>query len=211
MAKETDADALLHQAVAGDGDALEALLLQCFDRLAAEVARRMPADVRGALSPEDVVQDTFIVAFQRIRDFEPRGERAFLGWLTQIAANRLSDAVKALRAAKRGGGWGRLSESRDPDSTDLIHALELLPGRSRSPSRSAAVDEALAALEAALDGLDPDYRDALRMRYIEMQPVASCAARLGRSEGAVHMLLSRALAALRARMGDSARYFSRKG
>lgn len=205
-----DEDALLRDAVAGDGDALETLLLRHFDRLVADVSSRIPDDVRGALSGEDVVQDAFIVAFQQIGGFEPRGAAAFHGWLARIAENRLMDAVKALRAAKRGGGWARVQDAPNADADGIIPALEMLATRSSTPSRSAAAREAVAALEAALDSLEPDYRDALRMRYIEAQPVAACAARLRRSEGAVHMLLSRALAALRARMGESARFFTRK-
>ncbi len=210
MSRRTDNDALLHEAVAGDGDALETLLLEHFDRLVAVVARRIPDDVRSALSAEDVVQDAFIVVFQRISSFEPQGGEAFFTWLSRIAENRLMDAVKALRAAKRGGGWARVTNARDDEGGDINAIIEMLSAQSRSPSRSAAAHEAVAAVEAAMAALDPDYREVLRMRYIEMQPVAACAARLRRSEGAVHMLLSRALVALRARMGESARYFTRK-
>ena len=210
MSGGTDDDALLHQAVAGDGDALETLLLEYFDRLVTVVSRRIPDEVRSALSAEDVVQDAFIVVFQRIGGFDPQGCGAFFTWLSQIAENRLMDAVKTLRAAKRGGGWARVTDARDADADDIIPVLQMLPACSRTPSRSAAAHEALAILEAALEALDPDYREVLRLRYIEMQPVAACAARMQRSEGAVHMLLSRALAALRARLGESARYFTRK-
>lgn len=208
MSGDSSETELLRQAVAGDGDALETLLLQHFERLATGIACRIPADLRSALSAEDVVQDAFIVAFQRIAAFEPRSPEAFAGWLTRIAENRLMDAVKALRADKRGGGWERAAIAPDA-AGDIIPLLELLPDHSRTPSRSAAVHEAVAALAMALEALDPDYRDALRLRYIEMQPVAVCAQRLQRSEGAVHMLLGRALAALRQRMGDTSRFFTR--
>lgn len=210
MPGASDEDRLLQDAVAGDGDALESLLLLHFDRLVAEVSARIPDDARAALSGEDVVQDAFIVAFQQIREFEPRGGAAFHAWLARIAENRLMDAVKALRAAKRGGGWVRVQGTPSAEADGIIPALEMLATRSSTPSRSVAAHEAEAALEAALNSLDPDYRDVLRMRYIEAQPVAACAARLRRSEGAVHMLLSRALVALRARMGESAQFFTRK-
>ncbi len=205
-----DEDALVRKAVAGDGDALEALLLHSYDRLVAAVTRRLPDDVRTALSAEDVVQDTCIVAFQRIGSFEPRGGAAFFGWLAQIAEHRLMDAVKSLRAAKRGGGRVRAVDVACGSTDDILTVLEALPGGSRTPSRSAAAHDAVSLVTAALEALDPDYREALRLRYVEQQPVAACAAQLGRSEGAVHMLLGRALAALRERMGDSARYFTWK-
>jgi RNA polymerase sigma-70 factor (ECF subfamily) len=201
-------DVLLQNAVAGDAAALESLLLQHFDRLVAHVAARMPDDVRGPLSAEDVVQDALIVVFQRIAGFQPQGGEAFFGWLARIAENRLMDAAKALRAAKRGGGRQRITDPHGPDA-DIIPLLESLHVHSRTPSRSAAAHEAAAALTAALEALDPDYRDVLRLRYIEAQPIAVCAERLQRSEGAIYMLLTRALAALRGRLGDASRFVSR--
>lgn len=208
MSGGTDDDALLAKAVAGDGDALETLLLRHCDRLAADIARRIPDDLRSTLSAEDVVQEAFIVAFERIGAFEPQGAAAFHGWLARIAENRLLDAIKALRSEKRGGGWGRLSDA-DDDTGSIVPILEMLVTHSRTPSSSAAVHEAVSAVTAAVETLDPDYRDVLRLRYIEARPFAECAARLGRSEGAVHMLLGRALAALRARLGESTKFFTR--
>ncbi len=208
MSDPIDAELLIHRAVEGDGDALETLLLAYFDRVVADVASRIPDDIRGAISAEDVVQDAYIVAFQRIGEFESRGAAAFFAWLRKIAEHRLLDASRALRAAKRGGGWDRAADVEAEDG--IIAALEMLPGHARTPSASAATREAVTALQAALDALHPHYRDALRMRYIECQPVAVCAARLQRTEGAFHMLLGRALAALRAQMGESVRYFTRK-
>jgi RNA polymerase sigma-70 factor (ECF subfamily) len=209
MSAESDHDVLLRNAVAGDGDALESLLLSQLDRLTADIARRLPDDVRGSLSAEDVVQEALIVAYQRISGFEPRSPGGFYAWLVQIAENRLMDAAKALRAAKRGGGWTPIRETQSADA-ELTPLIELLSGHSQTPSRAFAQDEAQASVRSALESLDPDYRDVLRMRYIEMLPIAACALRLQRSEGAVHMLLSRALQALRGRMGDTARFFTRK-
>lgn len=210
MSDATEHDPLIVKAVNGDADALESLLLGHFDRLAATVTPRIPEDVRGAISAEDVVQEAFVVAFERISTFEPRGRDAFFAWISRIAENRLMDAVKALRAAKRGGGRRRVSDGRDAATGDLIPIMEMLSAHSRSPSRSAAAHDATAALDAALAALDADYRDVLRLRYIESLPVAACAERMQRSEGAIHMLLGRALAALRQRMGDSARFLTRK-
>lgn len=209
MSEHTEDESLLTRAVAGDRDARESLLLRNFDRLNAEISRRIPDDIRGTISAEDVAQEAFIVAFQRIGSLQAQGIEAFFGWLAQIAENRLMDAAKALRAAKRGGGWGRISDA-DSEAADVVPVLEMFATHSKTPSRSAAAHEAVAAMEAALNTLDPDYRAVLRMRYIDGLPATECAQRLQRSEGAVHMLLSRALLALRAKLGESGRYFTRK-
>lgn len=98
MSGATDDDALIREAVAGDRDALETLLYRQADRLVNDVSRRLPDDVRSALSAEDVVQDAFIVAFQRIGSFEPRGDGgSFFTWLSRIAENRLGRVCAPIR------------------------------------------------------------------------------------------------------------------
>lgn len=208
MTDQTNHHQLLQQAVAGDRDALEALLVGHVERLVASVAARLPADLRGAVSAEDIVQDAMIVAFQRVGGFSSGDNKAFHAWLERIAENRLMDVCKALRAAKRGGGWDRISDALGKDDGDILPLLELLPNHQRSPSRSAAAHEAVTTLAAAIESLDPDYREIVRLRFIEMQPMNVCCARLRRSEGAVYMLLSRALTALRGQLGDTTRFFS---
>jgi DNA-binding NarL/FixJ family response regulator len=93
--------------------------------------------------------------------------------------------------------------------SSLILALEELAGHSRTPSRSAARHEALAAVAAELEGLPEEQRQALRLRYMEGLPVLEIARRMQRSEGAIQQLCHRALRNLRDRLGASAQYFSR--
>jgi RNA polymerase sigma-70 factor (ECF subfamily) len=80
----------------------------------------------------------------------------------------------------------------------------------RTPSRSAAGHEAVRAVQVGLAGLKSDYREALRLRYIEGLPVAEVAARMDRTERAVHMLCHRGLQCLRAAVGRSSQFLSSK-
>jgi RNA polymerase sigma factor (sigma-70 family) len=54
----------------------------------------------------------------------------------------------------------------------------------------------------ALAGLPEDYQEVIRLRLLLELPTATVAAWMGRKEGAVRVLLHRALLALRARMGS---------
>ena len=67
------------------------------------------------------------------------------------------------------------------------------------------------AVQNALGELKEDYREALRLHYIESLSVAETAERMGRSDGAVLMLCNRGLRRLAEVIGDPARFFSRKG
>jgi RNA polymerase sigma-70 factor (ECF subfamily) len=75
--------------------------------------------------------------------------------------------------------------------------LEELAVYRRTPSRSAAGREFMAALEGALNRLPPDYADVIRLRHLEGKPWKAVAARLKKTEPSVNKLCSRGLAALR--------------
>lgn len=163
--------------------------------LTAYARRHVPPDLAREVDAQDVVQDVAIEAFRRLHQFVPKDADADRRWLLTIARNRIINLVAARRADKRGGGW--VDRLRDASPDDVVALLEQLAVYERTPSRSAVDRELFARLHVALDLLPADQRLAVRLRYIEGRPAADVAARMGRSEGAVHMLVSRSLVALR--------------
>lgn len=205
-----DEQRCLARAVAGDVGALERLLVLHYDRLAAALAPKLPNELRGLVNADDVLQEAFVVAFREFPGFEPRGPGAFEAWLLAIAQHRLLDIVKAQRAAKRGGGRAALPAHAGSPGDSLVGLLELLEVHERTPSRSVAGREAIRAVQVAMAGLKAEYREALRLRYVEGLRVAETAQRMGRTDRAVHMLCHRALQSLREALGRSSQYFSSK-
>lgn len=208
MESESYDTELATRAAQGDAAALERLLVLHYDRLLAEFTPKLPAEFRSVLTAEDVLQETFVVAFREITGFAPLGPGSFHAWLSAIAQHRLFDLVKNLRAVKRGGGRAGVEARAAAGDTSLISLLEALRVDLHTPSRSAAGHEAVRAVHVGLAGLREDYREALRLRYIEGLSVAQTAARLGRTERAVHMLCHRALLELRKFLGRSSQFFS---
>jgi RNA polymerase sigma-70 factor (ECF subfamily) len=209
MSAEATESELLAAAVRGDDEALSKLLVREHDHLLRRIGVRIPVALCGTISAEDVLQETFIIAFRRVQSFQPVADATFADWLMGIACNVLRDKQRAQQAAKRGGGRLAL-DAVGEDDDELINLLELLSGDTRTPSRSAARHEAAQAVRAALDGLAGDCRQALQLRYVEALPVAEIASRIGRTEGATHQLCHRGLAALRTALGASGRFLSRK-
>jgi RNA polymerase sigma-70 factor (ECF subfamily) len=201
---------LVKQAVAGDGAALEGLLLAHHDRLAAALRAKLPRQTRERIGVEDVCQEAYVAAFRQIRRFRPKGDDAFFRWLLKIAERKLLDSGRRDNAARRGGGRGKLENRRSEAMSSVVDLLELLAVHERTPSRSAAGHEAVAALQTALDGLKDDYGRALRMRYIDGLPVEKVAQRMGRTPRSVHMLCYRGLRKLRELLGPAEHYLSRK-
>jgi RNA polymerase sigma-70 factor, ECF subfamily len=198
---------LVERAIAGEPLALDRLLLDAYPKLLARVDQKLPTDLRSTIAPEDIIQDAFTTAFRSIATFRPEGPDAFYRWLTAIADNRVIDAVRAHHAAKRGGGRA----AAGPERSSIAALIDLVAINDRTPSRSAGGHEAAAAVQVALAGLKQEYRDALTFRYLEGLDVAETAAKLGKTEPAVHKLCSRGLQTLRESMGEATKYLSRSG
>jgi RNA polymerase sigma-70 factor (ECF subfamily) len=198
---------LAAQSCAGDPAALDILLLRNHDRVAGVMARKIPGDLRRLIDADDVIQQAFTVAVRRIGDFHPRGPDSFFYWLVAIADNVLLELARAQRAAKRGGRRAPAELKAPAASVDSL--LEALAVQEHTPSASVATGEARQAVLTGLEQLSPDYRDVLRMRFLEGLGVSEVASRLGRTERAVQMLCHRALRSLREVLGRSSQFFSR--
>ena len=68
---------LIAKAVAGDRRALEQLLLAHSLPLSLHIAARLPDSMKSILGVEDILQQTFVRAFQSIDGLEHTSERSF--------------------------------------------------------------------------------------------------------------------------------------
>ena len=92
----------------------------------------------------------------------------------------------------------------------MVGLLDLVAWDGTTPSGVAARQEAERALRVAIAGLKEDYQEVIRLRYMQELPVADVAARMNRTEGAVHMLCNRAIKKLREAMGRASKYYGSK-
>ena len=76
----------------------------------------------------------------------------------------------------------------------------------RTPSRSALAHEMIGTLQRSMQNLPEDYREAVRLRYIEGMQVIEIAGRMNRTDRAVHMLCNRGLKALRLELRSASMY-----
>lgn len=198
---EDEHDFLVRRAVAGDGAALATLLTEFEPRLLRYAQKHLSAKVRLTATPDDIVQETCLEATRLIRGLEPRGRRKFYSWLLRIEHFRIKEAVqKHLRRVKVG-----TAEGYDED-TSLIGAIEELAIYRRTPSKSAAAHEFMAAVERSLAKLPDHYRTVVMCRHLEGLSVKETAERMGRDRASVSVLTTRALAALRERLRSESRY-----
>lgn len=197
---------LTAQAVAGDRDALTALLEAHGPSLRIEFAGKIAARWRSALEIDDVLQATYLEAFLRINQFDDRGSGSFRAWLSKIAQNNLNDAVKALERAKRMPPEKRVVHA---DATESSVAMwELLVATSDTPNQHVATHEIHNAVRSAIRQLPADYFQVLSLYDLQCQSAEEVAKQMNRTVGAVYMLRSRALDRLRETLGSESRFFS---
>jgi RNA polymerase sigma-70 factor, ECF subfamily len=201
---------LVSQAISGDRPALERLLLDRCDRLSRHIERKLPVSVRGMLGVEDVLQETFAQVFRDIGRFEPRSSDSFSAWVRTIADHRLQDCLRELKRKKRGGDRRRIQKATDPEASSVADLVEVLFADGRTASQSVAGHEAVRAVQVAIAGLSDDYRQAIRLRYLEGKSLAETAEVMDRTPGAVRGLLDRAKGKMREALGRASLYFSTK-
>lgn len=152
-------------------------------RHATRVHRAIRSILRDEVETEDAVQQTFLQAFIAIGRFE--GASAFSTWVTRIAVN---EALMRVRQARR----FPVLVAPDPD---------VLPSGECGPEQQAAARETVGAVRRAVHRLPALHRETFQLRYVEGLSVTQAAARLGTTEAAVKIRLSRARRALRRAIG----------
>lgn len=165
--------------VAGEPGAAEAFCRRHLEALYEFVHYR----VRGQRDQaEDVVQETFLVAIDRMASFD--GKARLHTWLCGIAKNHL----RAERRKRKAVPISDLLDEADSEIDRILADVE------REPLPEAAIEaqETRDLVGAALSSLPLDYREALISRYVDGQSVPDFARSKGRNVKAAESTLHRA-------------------
>ena len=153
-----DSDLLLvERTLAGDARAFELLVIKYQRRIQRLIARM----VRDVDLVEDIAQETFIRAYRALHQF--RGEAQFYTWLYRIAVNT---AKKFLLELKRDP---LVTESalKNEDDEDETSRSGSEPIEEETPESLLGAREIVAVVNAALQALPDDLRQAVTLREIE--------------------------------------------
>jgi RNA polymerase sigma-70 factor (ECF subfamily) len=170
------AEALAREARGGSVPAFEELVA----RHEAGLFRFLFQRTRDAGTAEDLVQEAFLRAWQKLELYDPRWR--FSTWLYTLAANL---SVSAHRA-----------RGKEPEASGHELALDG-PSSEPDPSHAAAQkDEGQVLWDFAAGVLREEERSALWLRYAEERSMEEIAAILGRPTVTTRVLLFRARARL---------------
>ncbi len=154
---DADADAVLVDRVKrGDMRAFEMLVVKYQRRLERLIGRM----VRDVDLVQDIAQESFIRAYRALPQF--RGESAFYTWLYRIAVNTAKKALMDMRRDPLVLETAR--EGEDGEETSRVEN-ELSDGE--TPEALLASKEVASAVNAAIEALSEDLRQAITLREIE--------------------------------------------
>lgn len=136
----------------------------------------------GSTYAEDVTSDIFMCALEGIHRFRPAG--SFRAWLFGIARHRVNRYYRYLKKRGRARPLQDVEEQRTP-------------GNEGDPEHTVMEMERAARLRTLVANLPEPHREVIELRYWAGLPIREVASLVGKSEGAVRVLIHRTLKILR--------------
>ena len=178
LAQEAEIIILVEKSIAGDAESFG----QLYDLYIDRIYRHLYYRVGNADVAEDLAAQVFLNAWRAVGRYRLTG-RPFVVWLLSIAHNLLVDYYRAKR-----------------ESTSIDDVI-IPSSDADDPVSLAEKSFASAVMRQAIRKLKRDQQVVVVMRYIDGMEYPEIAAVLSKSEGAVRVILHRALVALRGIMG----------
>jgi RNA polymerase sigma-70 factor (ECF subfamily) len=176
--KEPASDAaLIARAQAGETEAFGAL----YERYVDPIFRYVRTRVSEQRDAEDLTETVFVRSFEALDKYEERGHK-YSAFLYQVARNVLVDHY------------------RKPEEMQGLDEVGPLASTSPDLEGRMAESQQVEAIRRAMQDLPEDYQEVIRLRVLLSLPTAVAAEWLDRSEGALRVLLYRALKKLREEM-----------
>jgi RNA polymerase sigma-70 factor, ECF subfamily len=144
----------------------------------------------------DAVQDAML---QLARAYAGRPAEEWKPLFYRILENRIRDMQRRRTVRGRVMAW---LPARGEDEDDEYDPIAQAASNEPQPVRRLELDEAMGALDAALQKLPRRQQQAFLLRTLEGLDVAETALAMGCSEGSVKTHYFRALQALRAQLGE---------
>jgi RNA polymerase sigma-70 factor (ECF subfamily) len=186
---------LLDRARAGDRVAMGQVFEKHTDFLLRRITKLMGSALRRTIEPEDVLQETLLVAARRIGVFRGTSEQALATWLAALARRKLIDLARhngrLKRALKRqssleelgvgNSGWFPSAHPIDPCTASQV----------------AVKQELSTKLTEAMARMDRREAEVLWLRYVDGMSLEGIGRHMGVGRHGASGIVSRALRNLR--------------
>ena len=157
-----------------------------YDRHFVRIYRFVYSRVRDRDTAEDVTSEVFCKALGAIGHYQPSGH-PFSAWLFRIAINAINDHYRAAHPMQDLDSVIAVADPQRPVADQVAESAEA------------------AQAWAAIDELSPHQRAALTLKLGEDMMLAQIGEIMGKSEGAVKLLVHRGMIAVRQRLAMTTR------
>jgi RNA polymerase sigma-70 factor (ECF subfamily) len=172
---------------------------RALDRFLLDVERRAYRIARIAVRSDDdaldIVQDAML---QLARRYGARTSDEWRPLFFRILQNRIRDCLRRRKVRSKLLAWLPRAQDERAASDPFEHVADEAP----LPAQTLATEQAMRMLEQALGVLPARQQEAFMLRNFEGLDVAETARAMGCSEGSVKTHYSRAVHALRERLGE---------
>jgi RNA polymerase sigma-70 factor (ECF subfamily) len=195
-------DPLIQRLRQGDREALADLLVARRAPLLGYINSQLGIKLRRKVEADDIFQD---VSAEAVRAFDATDFESLdpFGWLCQLAQRRIIDAHRRYFGAQRRTGDREVGLHAGASDTRGAGLVNMLIASMTSPSAVLSRDQRFGRMYSAIAQLPPDQSEVLRLRYLEGLPSKQVAEQIGKSDGAVRVMISRALNQLRKIMAET--------
>jgi len=191
-------DEIEHRLRSGDVQALAELFAHERERLWRIIHFRLAEPLRGRLGPEDVLQEAFLAASQRLNHYANSPATSPFIWLRMIVNQTLVDLHRRHLGAQMRDAAREVSLDSVPyaQATSASVAIQLV-GIFTSPTGAAARADVFSLVQAAIEKMDPIDREVLALRHFEELTNSEVAEALGIEQKAASIRYIRALRRLK--------------
>jgi RNA polymerase sigma-70 factor, ECF subfamily len=182
----------------GDAQALADLFSRERERLWRVIHFRLAEPLRGRLEPDDVLQEAFLAARQRLKHYAESPATSPFIWLRMIVNQTLIDLHRQHLGAQRRDAAREVSidGASYAQATSASVAIQLA-GAFTSPSGATARADMLSLVQNAIEQMDPIDREVLALRHFEELTNSEVAEALGIEQKAASIRYIRALRRLK--------------
>jgi RNA polymerase sigma-70 factor, ECF subfamily len=160
---------------------------------------QLDSRLRRRLDPSDVVQQTLLIAHEKLAQFRGATHAEMAAWLRSILASTLGQAAR--RHDRHAAEQGRSFERGLEDSSACLE--NWLAHKGTTPSQQVMRAEQAILLANVLAELPEDQRNALELHHFQGLSVPETARRMGKTIASVTGLLYRGSKDLRQRISET--------
>lgn len=173
-------DELLARARQGDESGLSALLQLLRLALRPAVEQTLGPKLRVRADGSDLLQKVLMQVVADLPHFRGQSGNELMGWVRRILERDIQELLQREKFA------GKRSIDREEDAS---HEVRQAPGRQTSPSQRMIRHEHSRIVREAIDRLDGECREVMKMKHLENLTMAEIARQLDKSESAIARLL----------------------